>query len=66
MGGAAALVTLAMLAGCSAQQLYRAGQGWQAQECRRLADLAEQQRCLRSGAASFEAYQAEALKARAP
>ncbi|MDP3084157.1 MAG: hypothetical protein Q8N44_10770 [Rubrivivax sp.] len=57
---------LALLAGCSPQQLLRQGQSWQQTECRRLADLAEQQRCLRSSAAGFEAYQAEAAKARKP
>jgi hypothetical protein len=48
-----------LLVGCSSQQLYRSGQAWQQNECRKLPP-AEQQRCLASNAMSFEQYQKEA------
>ena len=48
-----------LLAACSSQQLYNAGQGWQMQECQKLADPAERQRCEKSTAMSYDKYRAE-------
>ncbi len=48
-----------LLAACSSQQLYAVGQGWQQQECRKLADVQERARCEKSSAMSFERYRAE-------
>jgi hypothetical protein len=53
-----------VLAGCTASQLYTAGQQWQRTECRKLPP-AEQERCLQSTAMSFEEYQRQAAAARA-
>jgi hypothetical protein len=53
------LAPFLLLAGCSSQELYSVGQGWQQQECRKLADLAERQRCEKSAALSYERYKAE-------
>lgn len=52
-----------LLAGCTASQLYTAGQQWQRTECRKLPP-AEQERCLQSTAMSFEEYQRQAAAAR--
>ena len=58
------MATAALLfAGCSAAQLYGAGQQWQRTECRRLPP-GEQERCLQSTAMSFEEYQRQAAAAR--
>ena len=50
---------VAWLAGCTSQQLWRVGQQWQRQDCARLKDLDERQRCERSAATSYERYKAE-------
>lgn len=55
---------LLVLAACSSQQLYNVGQGWQKQECQKLQDVAERQRCEKSTAMSFERYKAEAEAAK--
>ena len=47
------------LAGCSSQQLYRVGQGWQRNECFKIADHQERSRCLASASTSYEEYQKE-------
>ena len=53
-----ALLALAVLAlgGCSHRLLYQSVQGWQQQECRKVADAAERQRCLASTAGSYDDY----------
>lgn len=57
------LPILLSVAGCSTQQLYSTGQSWQRQECLRLPDLAERDRCLRSTARSYDEFRAEAARA---
>ena len=54
------------LSGCSAQQLYANGQGWQKQECQKVLDREQRTRCEHSAATSFERYQAEAAAAKKP
>jgi len=54
-----AAAPLLLLAACSSQQLYNVGQGWQKQECLKLPDIAERQRCEKSTALSYERYKAE-------
>jgi hypothetical protein len=61
-----AAATFVLLAGCSSQQLYNVGQGWQKQECLKLPDIAERQRCEKSTALSYERYKAEAEAAKRP
>ena len=53
-----------LLAACSTEWLYTTAQQWQRQECHKLPDLAERQRCLNSTATSYERYQAEVEAAR--
>ena len=55
-----------LLAACSSQQLYNAGQGWQQSECQKLQDAAERQRCDKSTAMSYDKYRAEAEAAKKP
>lgn len=59
------LAALTALAACSSRELYTTGQGWQRQECMKLADPAEQRRCQASAARSYEDYQREAAAAKA-
>lgn len=55
----ASLACSCLLGGCTAQELWRAGQQWQKQECARFNDLEERKRCERSAATSYEQYRAE-------
>jgi hypothetical protein len=57
------LLMVLSLGGCTTQQLYSTGQSWQRQECLRLPDLAERDRCLRSTARSYEEFRSEAARA---
>lgn len=54
---AALLPILAMIAGCSTQQLYGTGQAWQRNECQRLVDQYERERCLSNANTSYDSYQ---------
>ena len=53
-----AVVTAIVLAtaGCTTQQLYSTGQLWQRNQCTRLMDQQERERCLASASASYETY----------
>lgn len=63
--GALALAAASLLAACSSQQLYGAGQAWQRNECVKLQDAQERQRCMDSTATSYDAYQRQAAAAKA-
>ena len=55
------IAALALLgAGCTSQQLYATGQQWRANECRRLADTAERDRCLRDARLPYDEYRRQA------
>lgn len=43
--------------GCSPHMAYESGQAWQRQECNKLADLAERQRCIDKANAPYDHYQ---------
>ena len=60
------LSLLLPMAGCTSQELYRVGQGWQKQECRKLQDREHHQRCEKSAATSYERYQAEVEATKKP
>lgn len=55
---------IAALGGCSSQELYGTGQGWQRNECRKLPDVQERERCMASTSRSFDDYQRESAAAR--
>ena len=54
-----ALVLLIFLGGCSAEQAYRSGQGWQQNQCNGIADKAEYDRCMSKAGMSYESYKRE-------
>ena len=61
------LIVLAAAAGlpaCSSQQLYGVGQEWQKNECNKIIDMPERNRCMGSTKTSYEDYkrQSEAAK----
>lgn len=56
---AGAVIFVLVLAGCSDQQYYAAGQAWQRERCQGIPDLDARERCLAAAALSYEAYQRE-------
>ncbi len=53
-------ICLALLvAGCSAEQAYHAGRGWQQNQCMRIADKAEYDRCMAGAGQSYDSYKRE-------
>lgn len=44
------------VSGCTAQQLYSTGQSWQRNECTRMLDQLERERCLSNANTPYEAY----------
>ena len=61
-----AVALAVVLSGCSSQQLYATGQGWQKQECQKILEREQRMRCEQSAATSYERYQAEAAAAKKP
>jgi hypothetical protein len=54
IGAAAAIMSVA--SGCTWQQAYSAGQGWQRNACNRLVEQVERERCLSNSNMSYEDY----------
>ena len=52
------------LSSCSSQQLYGVGQEWKKNECNKIIDMQERNRCMSSTKTSYEDYkrQSEAAK----
>ena len=55
----AGMATLSV-AGCTPQQLYDSNQGWQRNECGRIPDHTEYERCMSKANTSYEDYKREA------
>lgn len=55
-----------LFAGCSTQQAYDMGQAWKRNECFRINDTQERNRCMASTSTSYEEYQRESKAARNP
>ena len=54
------IIVLALaLAGCSGEQTYSAGQNWQRNQCTRLPDKAEYDRCMADANRSYDSYKRE-------
>lgn len=53
---AIATAALAVATGCTTQQLYSTGQSWQRNQCTRLMDHQERERCMANAGASYETY----------
>jgi hypothetical protein len=49
-------VTIVAATGCTTQQLYTTGQSWQRNQCTRLVDQQERERCMANAGASYETY----------
>ena len=47
----------ALVTACSSQQTYATGQTWQRNECNKIIDTQERQRCLARANDSYETYQ---------
>ncbi len=54
IGGATAILSVA--SGCSWQQAYSAAQGWQRNQCYRLVEQTERERCLNNTNMPYEDY----------
>ncbi len=48
-----------LLAGCTSQQLYSSAQSWQRNECNRVFDKQERERCMASTSRTYEEYKAQ-------
>jgi hypothetical protein len=58
------LLIVVALPGCSGEQAYRAGQGWQQNQCKRIPDKAEYDRCMADASMSHDTYKREKEGAR--
>ena len=54
-----ALCLALLVAGCSAEQAYHAGQGWQQNQCMRIPGKAEYDRCMAEAGQSYHSYKRE-------
>ena len=59
-------LTAMLLAGCSTQMAYNTTQAWQRQECQKMPEQQQRQRCLDSNATSYEDYRRQAEAAKSP
>jgi hypothetical protein len=46
----------ALVSGCTAEQAFNAGQGWQRNQCSHLPDKAEFDRCMSNTSVTYDAY----------
>lgn len=53
------MMTLMILPACSSEQVYATGQNWQRQECAKLPDPQERERCYADADRSYESYKRE-------
>ncbi len=56
---ASSMIIALLCTGCSSQQLFTTGQAWQRQQCDRLADAQDRQRCLERAAVDYDRYRRE-------
>jgi hypothetical protein len=52
-----AAMAIVLLSACSADRLYRSGQGWQRNQCNRLPDKTDFDRCVARASTPYESYQ---------
>jgi hypothetical protein len=55
-GRAATVILAFLISACSAEQAYYAGQTWQQNECNKIPDSHERERCLGRAGGSYESY----------
>jgi len=56
------LPVVMLVAGCSWQQGYLSAQGWQRNQCQKLPDQTERERCLANTAMSYDQYRRQSEK----
>lgn len=54
-----AAILFSPLSACTSQQMYESGKGYQRNQCERLPDMGERQRCLEKASMSYEEYRKE-------
>lgn len=52
----ASLAAAVSATACSSQQAYGFGQAWQRNECGRISDMQERQRCMSAASTSYDDY----------
>lgn len=57
-------LSVASLAGCSTRMLYDTAQQTQLAECRKIADIDAQRRCIQRNSTSYDDYKAQSEAAR--
>ena len=55
--GAAVLAAL-LVSGCSSREIYDASLGWRENECYKIGDLEQRERCMKEADRPYEAYRA--------
>lgn len=50
------LLSVLFLPGCTAEQAYGSGQAWQQNQCSRIPDKAEADRCMSKANTSYDSY----------
>ena len=53
----ACLAAATLSGACSSRQAYGTGQAWQQNECGKIPDMQERQRCMGSASTSYDTYQ---------
>jgi hypothetical protein len=51
-----AMTAMSLLCGCSAEQAYNSGQAWQRNECNKLPDKADYDRCVGRANGTYDSY----------
>lgn len=53
---AGAFAGVAVVSGCTSRQAYMVGQGWQRNECTKILNQQDQQRCMAGANTSYDQY----------
>jgi hypothetical protein len=56
------IALLITLPACTSEQAYRSGQAWQQNQCKRIPDKAEYDRCMANASMSHDTYKRETGK----
>jgi hypothetical protein len=59
-----AFASIVGLSGCSSQQLYATGQEWKKNQCNKIIDMQERNRCMSSTDTSYEDYKRQSEEVR--
>ena len=50
------LLAASLAGGCTSEQVYNSAQGWRRNECYKIGDLAQRERCLTEANRPYDAY----------